>query len=130
MLSILYYFIKIIHLIGLIFGFFGLVIGLIKGHSIAMETIDSYNFRYGNFRSGNFKYYNFKSYNFKSYNFKSMYIKPFYINYNFIVGYINQISYSSILLGIIFYFIGIVIPIGILIYVIRNIYLYLNKIVR
>lgn len=120
MLSILYYFIKIIHLIGLIFGFFGLVIGLIKDHSIAMETIDSYNFRYGNFRSGNFK----------SYNFKSMYIKPFYINYNFIVGYINQISYSSILLGIIFYFIGIVIPIGILIYVIRNIYLYLNKIVR
>ena len=103
MLSILYYFIKISHFIGLIFCFFGFVIGLIKGHIIAIQTI-------------------------KTYNLVSSQLGQFNINnYNFIVEYINQISYSTLLLGIIFYFIGIILLTVILIFILWNIFLFFNK---
>lgn len=99
MLSILYYFIKISHIVGLIFGFLGFVIGLIKGYSNAIHTINSYHPI-------------------------SIQLKPFYVNYyNFIVEYINQISYYTILLGIIFYFIGIILPTVILIFMVWYIFI-------
>ena len=106
MLSILYYFIKLSHLVGLIFGFFGFVIGIIEGNTNAICAINSYHSI-------------------------SIKLKPFYVNYyNFIVEYINQISYCTILLGIIFYLIGIIIPTGILLYVVWNIFSFLNNIVK
>jgi hypothetical protein len=106
MLSILYYFIKISHLIGLIFCFLGFVIGLIKGFSNATFTTNSY---YP----------------------VSIQLKLFYVNYyNFIVEYINQISYCIILFSIIFYFMGIILPIGILIYMVWKILQFLNKFIK
>ena len=106
MLSILYYFIKISHLVGLIFSFFGFVIGIIEGNTNAICAINSYHPI-------------------------SIKLKPFYVNYyNFIVEYINQISYCTTIFCIIFYFIGIIMPTIILLYVVWNIFLFLNNIVK
>jgi hypothetical protein len=94
MLSILYYFIKISHLIGLVFGLLGFGIGFIKGHKNAIYKINSYHPI-------------------------AIQLKPFYINYyNYTIEYINEICYCFTTFCIIFYFIGTILPTIILILVI------------
>jgi len=103
MLSVLYFFIKISHIVGLLFGLLGIGIGFFRGYTNANQTINSYHPI-------------------------STQLKPFYVNYyNCVVEYTNEISYWLTVFSLIFYLIGFILPTIILIIVIWKILSYLNK---
>lgn len=103
MISVLFYFIKISHLVGLVFGLLGMGIGLIRGYSDANQTINSYHPTYTQ-------------------------LKPFYINYyNYMVEYINEICYWLTMFSLIFYLIGFILPTIILILLIWKTFTHLKK---
>ena len=100
MLRLLYYFIKISNVVGLVFCLLGFGIGFIKGHTNAMK-FKQYYVNYSN------------CYNYSNFS-------------NFLIEYINEISYCMIIFSLIFYFIGFIIPIIILIFVLWKIFSIIN----